>query len=142
MQKPPVNIIIAGNVNQPRGNKMASLNKIMIIGNATRDAETRTMPTGTTVANFTVAVNESYKDKSGEKVEKTEFIKCVAWGKLAEICGQYLKTGRQIYVEGKLQTRKWQDNDGCDKYMTEINANVVQFLGKNSDQAVTDDLPF
>jgi single-strand DNA-binding protein len=89
----------------------------------------RYTPSGAAVANFSVATNESWTDKTGQKQERTEWHKVVVWGKLAELCNQYLQKGRQVYVEGRLQTRQWQDKDGQTKYTTEIQAQTVQFLG-------------
>jgi single-strand DNA-binding protein len=108
---------------------MASVNKVIIIGNLGRDPETRYMPDGGAITNISVATTDSWKDKNGEKQEKTEWHRVAFFGKLAEIAGEYLKKGSQVYVEGRLQTRKWQDKDGQDKYTTEIVANVMQMLG-------------
>ena len=108
---------------------MASVNKVIIIGNLGRDPETRYMPEGGAITNISVATTDVWKDKQGEKQEKTEWHRVAFFGKLAEIAGEYLKKGSQVYVEGRLQTRKWQDKDGQDKYMTEIVANQMQMLG-------------
>jgi single-strand DNA-binding protein len=108
---------------------MASVNKVIIIGNLGRDPETRYMPEGGAITNISVATTETWKDKNGEKQEKTEWHRVAFFGKLAEIAGEYLKKGSQVYVEGRLQTRKWQDKDGADKYTTEIVANAMQMLG-------------
>lgn len=108
---------------------MASLNKCMFIGNLTKDPEMRFMPNGDAVANFSIAVNESYKDKDGNKVDKAEFVNLVAYRKLAEIIGEYIKKGSPMYIEGRLQTRKWQDKEGKDRYTTEIIAEQMQMLG-------------
>ncbi|HET9471911.1 MAG TPA: single-stranded DNA-binding protein, partial [Usitatibacter sp.] len=108
---------------------MASVNKVIIIGNLGRDPETRYMPDGGAITNVSVATTETWKDKNGEKQEKTEWHRVAFFGKLAEIAGEYLKKGSQVYVEGRLQTRKWQDKDGADKYSTEIVANQMQMLG-------------
>ena len=108
---------------------MASVNKVIIIGNLGRDPETRYMPDGGAITNVSVATTEVWKDKNGEKQEKTEWHRVAFFGKLAEIAGEYLKKGSQVYVEGRLQTRKWQDKDGADKYTTEIVANAMQMLG-------------
>ena len=97
-----------------------NLNRATIIGNLTRDPETRTTPSGQTVANFSVATTYSYKDQSGNRVDKPEYHNIVAWGKLAEICQQYLGKGRKVYVEGRLQTRDWEGQDGVKRYRTEI----------------------
>ncbi len=108
---------------------MASVNKVILIGNLGRDPETRYMPDGGAVTNVSIATTETWKDKSGEKQEKTEWHRVAFFGKLAEIAGEYLKKGSQVYVEGRLQTRKWQDKDGQDKYTTEIIADRMQMLG-------------
>jgi len=106
------------------------VNKVILIGNLGRDPEVRYSPNGSAIANVTIATTESWKDKnSGEKQEKTEWHRVVFFGRLAEIVGEYLKKGSQIFVEGRLQTRKWQDKDGQDKYTTEIVANEMQMLG-------------
>jgi single-strand DNA-binding protein len=97
-----------------------NLNRATIIGNLTRDPELRTTTTGQTVASFGVATNHSWKDANGQKQEKAEFHNVTAWGKLAEICGQYLGKGRKVYVEGRLQTREWQAQDGTKRNRTEI----------------------
>jgi single-strand DNA-binding protein len=108
---------------------MASVNKVILIGNLGRDPETRYMPDGGAITNISVATTDKWKDKAGEMQEKTEWHRVAFFGKLAEIAGEYLKKGSQVYVEGRLQTRKWQDKDGQDKYTTEIVANVMQMLG-------------
>ena len=108
---------------------MASVNKVILIGNLGRDPETRYMPDGRAVTNISLATTETWKDKSGEKQEKTEWHRVAFFDKLAEIAGEYLKKGSQCYVEGRLQTRKWQDKDGQDKYSTEIVADRMQMLG-------------
>lgn len=109
---------------------MVSVNKVIIVGNLGRDPETRYMPNGEAVTNITVATTESWKDKnSGEKKEVTEWNRIVFYRKLAEIAGQYLKKGSSVYIEGRLQTRKWQDKDGSDRYTTEIIADTMQMLG-------------
>ena len=105
---------------------MASVNKVILIGNLGRDPETRFMPDGGAVTNTSIATSETWKDKNGEKQEKTEWHRVAFFGKLAEIAGEYLKKGSQVYVEGRLQTRKWQDKDGQDKYSTEIVADRMQ----------------
>ena len=108
---------------------MASVNKVILIGNLGRDPETRYMPDGAAITNISIATTETWKDKAGEKQEKTEWHRVAFFGKLAEIAGEYLKKGSQVYVEGRLQTRKWQDKDGNDKYTTEIVADRMQMLG-------------
>ncbi len=106
------------------------LNKVMLIGHLGNDPELRTTASGQSVVNFTIATNENFKDSSGNLQEKTEWHRLVAWGKLAEICNQYLKKGRQVYVEGRLQTRSWDDTkSGEKKYTTEIVCSDMQMLG-------------
>lgn len=107
-----------------------NLNRAMIIGNLTRDPETRTTPNGQTVANFSVATAYTYKDQTGNRVEKPEYHNIVAWGKLAEICQQYLGKGRKVYVEGRLQTRDWEGQDGVKRYRTEIVAENMIMLDR------------
>ena len=108
---------------------MASINKALIIGRLGRDPEVKYTPSGVAVCNFSVATSETWKDKqTGERKEKTEWHRISCYRKLAEICGQYLKKGREAYIEGKLQTRSW-DQDGSKRYITEIIADTVQFLG-------------
>ncbi len=126
---------------------MASLNKTQIIGNLGKDPESRYAPSGDAITNITVATTDTWKDKAtGEKKEATEWHRVAFFGKLAEIAGQYLKKGSQVYIEGKLRTRKWQDKDGQDRYTTEIIADVMQMLGsrQGSGEAPTrerDDAP-
>ncbi|WP_343192566.1 single-stranded DNA-binding protein [Buchnera aphidicola (Taiwanaphis decaspermi)] len=111
------------------------INKVILIGNLGQDPDVRYMPNGKAVTNLTVATSENWKDKkTGERKEKTEWHKIVIFGKLAEIAGQYLKKGSQVYLEGSLQTRKWQDQNGNDRYTTEIIINIggtMQMLGSN-----------
>ncbi len=107
-----------------------NLNRAMIIGNVTRDPEVRTTPGGQTVANFGVATNFVWTDQSGHKQEKAEFHNVVAWRKLADICGQYLKKGSKVYVEGRLQTRTWDDQNGVKRYRTEIIAENMIMLDR------------
>lgn len=111
---------------------MASVNKVLLIGNLGKDPEVRYTQGGAAVANFSVATNEKWT-KDGQAQEKTEWHRIVVWGKTAENCGQYLKKGRSVYIEGRLQTRKWQDKEGRDQYTTEIVAQFVQFLGSKGD---------
>jgi single-strand DNA-binding protein len=106
-----------------------SVNKVILVGRLGQNPEVRYTPSGAAVANFSVATNESWTDKSGQKQERTEWHKVVVWGKLAELCAQYLAKGRQCYLEGRLQTRQWQDKDNQTKYTTEVQAQTVQFLG-------------
>ncbi len=108
-----------------------NLNKAMIIGNLTRDPEMRNLPSGQTVASFSVATNRRWKDKqTGEPKESSEFHNIVAWGKLADICNQYLKKGGKVYIEGRLQTRSWDDQSGNKKYRTEIIAENMIMLDR------------
>jgi single-strand DNA-binding protein len=111
---------------------MASVNKVILIGNLGKDPEVRYTQGGAAVANFSVATNEKWT-KDGQTQEKTEWHRIVVWGKTAENCGQYLKKGRSVYIEGRLQTRKWTDKEGRDQYTTEIVAQFVQFLGSKGD---------
>ncbi|HWV63415.1 MAG TPA: single-stranded DNA-binding protein, partial [Oxalicibacterium sp.] len=109
---------------------MASVNKVIIVGNLGRDPETRYMPNGEAVTNIAVATTESWKDKnSGDKKEVTEWHRITFYRRLAEVAGQYLKKGSSVYVEGRLQTRKWTDKDGVERYTTEIIADTMQMLG-------------
>jgi len=106
------------------------VNKVILIGNLGKDPEVRYAPSGQAIANINIATSESWKDKTtGEKQEKTEWHRVVFFSRLAEIVGEYLKKGSQVYVEGRLQTRKWQDKEGNDRYTTEIVANEMQMLG-------------
>ncbi len=105
------------------------VNKVILIGNLGNDPDTKTLPSGNAVANITVATSETWKDKqSGEMQERTEWHRVVFYGRLAEIVGQYLRKGSKVFLEGRLQTRKWQGNDGQDRYITEIIANEMQML--------------
>lgn len=109
---------------------MASgVNKVILIGRLGGDPEVRYTTNGGAVANFNLATNENWTDKNGQKQERTEWHRVVIWGKMAELCGQYLSKGRQAYVEGRLQTREWNDKEGNKRYTTEIVAQSVQFLG-------------
>ncbi len=110
---------------------MASVNKVILVGNLGKDPEVRYMPSGEAVTNITLATTDTWKDKnSGEKKEATEWHRVVFFRKLAEIAGQYLKKGSQVYIEGSLKTRKWQDQGGQDRYTTEIVADSMQMLGR------------
>ena len=111
---------------------MASVNKVILVGNLGRDPEVRYLPDGAAIANVSVATTDVWKDKGGEKQERTEWHRVAFFGKLAEIAGEYLKKGSQIYVEGRLQTRKWQDKEGHEKYSTEIVAERMQMLGSRA----------
>lgn len=108
---------------------MASVNKCIFIGNLGRDPEMRYMPSGDAMANFSIACTDSFKAKNGERQERTEWVRIVMFGKQAEIAGEYLKKGSPVYIEGRLQTRKWQNKEGQDQYTTEIVADRMQLLG-------------
>ena len=117
---------------------MASVNKVIIIGNLGRDPEVRYMPSGDAVANLRIATTDKYKDRNGEMQEVTEWHSVAFFGKTAEICGQYLKKGSQVYVEGSLRTRKWQDKEGNDRYTTEIRGDRMQMLGSRAGGGTAD----
>ena len=108
---------------------MASLNKALLIGNLTRDPELRYVPSGSAVASFTLAMNRVYKLQTGEKKEEVSFVRVVVWGRMAEICAEYLKKGRAVFVEGRLQSRSWDGQDGQKRNSLEVVAVNVQFLG-------------
>jgi single-strand DNA-binding protein len=108
---------------------MASVNKVILIGNLGKDPEVRYLPSGDAVTNISVATTDQWKDKSGEKQEHTEWHRVAFFGKTAEIAGEYLKKGSPVYVEGRIRTRKWQDKEGQDRYSTEIVADRMQLLG-------------
>ena len=114
---------------------MGSVNKVILIGNLGKDPELRTTPQGTSLARFSVATKTVWKDSSGAKQERTEWHDVVAWERLAQICGEYLHKGKQVYVEGSLQTRSWEDQTGQKRYRTEIKANNVVMLGSRGDSA-------
>ena len=111
---------------------MASVNKAILIGNLGNDPDMRYLPSGDAVANLSIATTDKYKDKNGEPQEATEWHRVSFFGKTAEICGQYLKKGSQVYVEGSIRTRKWQDKEGQDRYTTEIRGDRMQMLGSAS----------
>ena len=111
-----------------------SVNKCLFIGNLTADPEIRTMPNGEQVANFSIALNERYKAKDGNIVENVEYVRIVLYRRLAEIAGQYLHKGSQVYIDGRLKTRKWQDSNGQDRYTTEIQGDNLQMLGGRQDE--------
>ena len=131
-----------------------SVNKVVLVGHLGGDPETRFTPSGTAVANFNIATNESWKDANGELQDKTEWHRCVMFGKTAELAGELLKKGQLVYMEGKLQTRNWEDKDGIKRYTTEVVCDMFTMLGRKMDtdnsQQVTptsnsdeeDDLPF
>lgn len=106
-----------------------SVNKVILVGHVGRDVEMRHTPSGTAVAKFSLATNEVWKDKNGQRQEHTEWHNIVAWGKLAEFCGTYVSKGRQLYVEGTLRTRTYDDEKGNRRYFTEVRANVIKLLG-------------
>lgn len=108
---------------------MASLNKVMLIGNLGKDPEVRYTTGGTAVASFSIATSEKFKNRNGEFEERTEWHNVVLWGRQAEIAGEYLAKGRTVYIEGRLQTRKWQDKDGRDRWSTEVVGERMQMLG-------------
>ena len=112
---------------------MASVNKVIVLGNLGKDPDLRHLPNGDAVCNFSLATTESWKDKEGNKQDKTEWHNVVIFRKLAEIAGEYLKKGRPVYIEGRLQTRKWQDKEGKDRYTTEIVADQMQMLGSRDE---------
>ena len=103
----------------------SGVNKVILVGNLGKDPEVRYTPSGQAVANFTIATNENWTDKQGQKQERTEWHRIVVWGKAAELCGEYLSKGRQVYVEGRLQTREWTNKEGAKQYTTEVVANPV-----------------
>lgn len=108
---------------------MAGVNKVILVGNLGRDPELRYTQNGQAVVNFTLATTENWTNRGGEREERTEWHRIVAWGRTAENCAQYLSKGRTVYVEGRLQTREWEDRDGQKRRTTEINAQTVQFIG-------------
>lgn len=116
---------------------MSSVNKAIIVGNLGDDPEIRYSTNGDAIANLSVATSESWKDKNGEKQERTEWHRISAFGKLAEIIGEYLSKGSKVYIEGKIQTRKWQDKDGVDRYTTEIIAKEMVMLGGTKDKTTS-----
>lgn len=118
---------------------MASVNKVILVGNVGRDPETRYMPSGDAMVNLSLATTDQWKDKNGERQERTEWHRIVIFGKTAEIAGQYLRKGSQIYIEGRLQTRKWTDKEGQERYTTEIVADRMQMLGSRGSGS---DVPF
>ena len=111
------------------------VNKVILLGNLGGDPEARTTPSGTPVTTFTLATNETWTDKEGQRQERTEWHRIVAWSKLAEICSQYLRKGSQVYIEGRLQTRSWEDRQGTQRKTTEIVANQMVMLGRPGGQS-------
>jgi len=123
---------------------MAGVNKVILVGRLGADPEVRYTNSGTAVANFNMATSVNFTDKNGEKTEKTEWHRIVAFGRLGEVCGEYLSKGKQVYIEGRLQTREWEDRDGNKKKTTEIVAGTMQMLGAASDKVrgdVSDEPP-
>jgi single-strand DNA-binding protein len=121
---------------------MAGVNKVILVGNLGKDPEVRHLEGGTAVASFTLATSEVYKDKSGQRVEQTEWHNIVVWRSLAEIAEKYLKKGMSIYLEGKLRTRSWEDKDKVKRYSTEIIADTFTMLGKKENSnGASDDIP-
>ena len=116
----------------------ASFNKVLLMGNLTRDPELRYIPSGQPVTSFTVAVTRNYMAQSGEKKEEVSFIRIVVWGKMAEICNEYLKKGRPVFVEGRLQSRSWEAQDGSKRSTIEVVAQNVQFLGTGGGKSRSD----
>ncbi len=116
---------------------MSGINKVILVGRLGADPEVKTISQGQTVAKLSVATSESWTGKDGQKQERTEWHRVTVWGKLAEICGKHLSKGRQVYVEGKLQTRSWEDQQGQKKYATDIVASTVQFLGAATERSST-----
>lgn len=114
---------------------MASINKVFLIGHLGQEVALRYMPNGDAVANLSLATTESWKDKNGEKQEKTEWHRVSMFGRLAEVANEFLRKGSQVYVEGRLQTRKWTDKEGADRYTTEIIANEMKMLGGKREEA-------
>lgn len=122
---------------------MAGINKVLLIGNLGDDPEIKYTTSGSAVANFKIATSERWKDKDGNKQERTEWHRIVAFGRLAEICAEYLTKGKQVYIEGRIQTRQWDDKDGNKRYTTEIVANEMQMLGgKGAQVEKSENVPF
>jgi len=117
---------------------MASVNKVILVGNLGRDPEMRYLPSGEAVANLAIATTDKYKDKTGQMVEQTEWHRVSFFGRTAEVCGQYLKKGSQVYVEGSIRTRKYTDKEGVEKYATEIRGDRMQMLGGRSGGGMAD----
>lgn len=117
---------------------MASVNKVIVVGHLGNDPDIRYAPSGDAIANLSIATSEKYKDKSGQMQESTEWHRVSFFGKTAEVCGQYLKKGSLVYVEGSLRTRKWTDKDGIERYTTEIRGDRMQMLSGKSEQSGAD----
>ena len=118
-----------------------SVNKVILVGRLGQDPDVRYMPNETAVCNFSLATSSSYKDKSGEKVDQTEWHRIVMFGKVAEIAKEYLKKGSQVFIEGRLQTRKWQTKEGQDRYTTEVVAATMQMLGSKDSSSGSGESP-
>lgn len=116
---------------------MSGVNKVILVGRLGRDPEMKAIGQGSTVTTLNIATSEQWTDKNGQKQERTEWHRVVVWGKLAEICGKHLTKGRQLYVEGRLQTRSWEDQQGQKRYSTEIVATTVQFLGAAGEKSAS-----
>ncbi len=114
---------------------MSGVNKVILVGRLGNDPEIRYTQQGVAVTNFNIATSENWLDKTGQKQERTEWHRIVVWGKMAEVCSQYLTKGRQVFVEGRLQTRQWEDKEGGKRYTTEVVAATVQFLDKAGDKS-------
>ncbi|MFC1565284.1 single-stranded DNA-binding protein [candidate division KSB1 bacterium] len=112
---------------------MGSVNKVILIGNLGQDPELKYMPNGDAVCNFTIATTDSWKNREGEQQDRTEWHRIVAFRRLAEICGEYLKKGKQVFVEGRIRTRSWDDKDGIKRYTTEVIADSMTMLGRKDD---------
>jgi len=120
---------------------MSSVNMAIVVGRIGSDPESETITSGQTYCNFSVATSEKWTDRDGQKQERTEWHRVTAWGKLAEICAEYLKKGSMVYVEGQIQTRSWEDGTGTKRYSTGINAKSVKFLGSKNSKTSDDNLP-
>ena len=118
---------------------MVSLNKVLLIGNLTKDPELRYTPQGTAVTTLRLAVNTPFKDRSGQQQRETCFVNVVVWAQMAEVCNQYLQKGRQVFVEGRLQSRSWQDNEGRNRSVLEVRASRVQFMPQGAKPAVKEE---
>ena len=127
---------------------MSGVNKAIILGRLGADPEVKTISGGSTVCRFNVATSESWNDKSGQRQERTEWHRVVVWGKLAEVCGKYLSKGKQVYLEGRIETRSWENSEGQKQYTTEVVANKIEFIGggtyvdKSVGQASPNDFDF
>lgn len=128
-------IFLVVSVSFSNGEERMSVNKVILVGNVGREVELRHTPAGVAVARFSVATNERWKDKNGQRQEHTEWHTVVVWGRLAEFCQQYITKGRQVYVEGSLRTRTYDDERGNRRYFTEIRAQAIQLLGRREEGA-------